>query len=264
MVAATVSLPRTVTAETLDALAACDPQAMRSRRDLRRLHRIMGTRNTVLHALRGMTAQHRKPAPLRVLELGAGDGSLMLSVARALAPEWPTVTLTLLDAQPLIQRDTVKDYAALGWTAVAQVGDVFDWVAGDTDRLRTGQASPGWDVIVCNLFLHHFEGAQLAQLLGAIANRSELFFACEPRRAWVALAGSHLIGAIGANAVTRNDAVLSVHAGFRAAELSALWPGLPAAWQVQEYSAGLFSHCFRAERIGQIDADQEANRANRV
>lgn len=261
MVAATFPLPRTVAAEALDGLAADDPQAMRSRRDLRRVHRVMRTRSTLLHALQGMTALHHKPEPLRVLELGAGDGSLMLGVARALAPEWPTVELTLLDAQPLINRETINGYAALGWTAVAQVGDVFDWVAGDTDRMRTGQAPPSWDLIVCNLFLHHFEGAQLAQLLGAIASQSDLFFACEPRREWLALAGSHLIGVIGANAVTREDAVLSVHAGFRLKELSALWPGSPTAWQVEEYPAGLFSHCFRAERV---QADEGLAHANRV
>ena len=249
MVAVTFSLPRTVAAEALDGLAADDPQAMRSRRDLRRVHRVLRTRNTLLHALRAMTALHHKPEPLRVLELGAGDGSLMLGVARTLAPEWPAVALTLLDARPLIHRDTVEGYAALGWAAIAQVGDVFDWVAGDADRLATGHASPAWDLIVCNLFLHHFEGAQLARLLGAIANRSGLFFACEPRREWLALAGSHLIGVIGANGVTREDAVLSVHAGFQAKELSAVWPGSPTAWQVHEYPAGLFSHCFRAERV---------------
>ncbi len=261
MAAGTLSLPRTVAAETLDGLAADDPKAIRSRRDLRRVHRVMGTRSMVLQALRGMTALHHKPEPVRVLELGAGDGSLMLGVARTLAAEWPTVELTLLDAQPLIHPDTVKDYAALGWTAVSHVGDVFDWVSDDTDRMRTGQASLSWDLILCNLFLHHFEGAQLAQLLAVIAQRSDLFFACEPRRKWVALAGSHLVGAIGANAVTREDAVLSVHAGFSSTELSALWPGSPPAWQIQEYSAGLFSHCFRAERV---EADQEPTRANPV
>ena len=261
MAAATFRLPRTVAAETLDALAADDPRAMRSRRDLRRVHRVMRTRSTLLHALQGMTALHHKPEPLRVLELGTGDGSLMLGVARLLAPEWPTVALTLVDAQPLIPIETIKDYAALGWAAVAQVGDVFDWVAGDTDGVRSGQPAPRWDLILCNLFLHHFEGAQLDQLLGAIADRCDLFFACEPRREWLALAGSHLIGVIGANAVTREDAVLSVHAGFRSKELSACWPGSSTAWQVEEYPAGLFSHCFRAERV---QADEGLVHANRV
>jgi len=59
---------------------------------------------------------------------------------------------------------------------------------------------------------------------------------------------------LGANAVTREDAVLSVHAGFRDAELSTAWPGNAADWRLQEHPAGLFSHCLRAERRSQAAA----------
>ena len=99
-----------------------------------------------------------------------------------------------------------------------------------------------------NLFLHHFQALQLATLLAAVAVRTEHFFACEPRRAWLALAGSHLVGAIGAGAVTREDAVLSVHAGFRGTELQTLWPAAAPGWTLAEYPAWLFSHCFAAAR----------------
>jgi hypothetical protein len=37
-------------------------------------------------------------------------------------------------------------------------------------------------------------------------------------------------------------------AGFRGNELTRLWPDVGDVWQTQESSAGLFSHCFRAER----------------
>jgi hypothetical protein len=130
--------------------------------------------------------------------------------------------------------------------------DVFDWASGTelaVKELPERSTSSHWDVIVVNLFLHHFEGATLVALLAAIASRTGRFFACEPYRARLALVGSRLIGAIGANAVTREDAVLSVRAGFRAQEISALWPGHDAAWTLREYPAGLFSHCFRAEKI---------------
>jgi hypothetical protein len=240
---------RVVAAETLDGLAVDDPAAMRSRRDLRRVHSAMGTRLIVLRALRAMTASRRQAAPLRVLELGAGDGSLMLGVARALGPAWPQVELTLLDRQALVSPATIARYAKLGWTAVAKVVDVFDWAAPAADAQSVGGTTARWDLINTNLFLHHFEAAQLAALLGAIVARTDRFFACEPRRDWLALAGSHLIGAIGANAVTREDAVLSVRAGFCGDELTDLWPVQGAPWQMQEYSAGLFSHCFRAERL---------------
>ena len=243
-------MPRVVGAEALDSLAQDDPAAMRSRRDLRRVHRAMGTRLIVQRALRDATPARCKAAPLRVLELGAGDGSLMLGVARGLAPAWPQVELTLLDAQALVDGAMIKRYAELGWTAVAEVGDVLDWAGAASDPLLLGGTTGRWDLIVANLFLHHFEGVQFRALLNAIAARTDRFFACEPRRGWLALAGSHLIGAIGVNPVTREDAVLSVHAGFRGSELTALWPADAVQWQLQEHAAGLFSHCFHAERLG--------------
>ncbi len=247
---------RIVAIEVLDTLAADDPAAMRSRRDLQRVHRVMRTRAILRQALRLSLASRRdrtpRRAPLRILELGAGDGSLMLGVARDLAPTWPSVELTLLDRQDLVDDETIRRYSELGWTVVKNVVDVRDWAAEATTALpedNMDKAPPHWDLIVANLFLHHFEGAQLAALLGAITGRGDGFFACEPRRDWLALAGSHLASVIGAGAVTREDAVLSVHAGFREKEITALWPANGDEWQVLEYSAGLFSHCFRAERV---------------
>ena len=78
---------------------------------------------------------------------------------------------------------------------------------------------------------------------------TDVFVACEPRRSWRALAGSHLIGGLGANSVTRTDAVLSVHAGFRDRELSSLWPD-GTGWQLDEAAFGPFSHWFCAVRAG--------------
>jgi hypothetical protein len=87
-------------------------------------------------------------------------------------------------------------------------------------------------------------------LLAAVAARTDRFFACEPKRSWLPLVGSHLVGAIGANAVTREDAVLSVHAGFRDQEITAMWPRARNTWRTHESAAGMFSHCFSAQRIG--------------
>lgn len=236
-------LSRVVTTEALDHLEVDDPSAVHSRRDLQRIHRFMGTRGILARALRGLLASTTtaRRSPLRILELGAGDGSLMLGVARALQPANLAVELTLLDRQPLLSPATVASYAALGWRATAQVADVFDWAAASPDEKP-------WDVVVANLFLHHFDDPPLAGLLGAVASRTGCFLACEPRRSRFALAASHLVGAIGANAVTRQDAVLSVHAGFSGEELSALWPGDASQWTLSEARAGLFSHCFSARR----------------
>ena len=127
----------------------------------------------------------------------------------------------------------------LGWTPRVVAVDVFDWLSKPDDTC--------WDIVCANLFMHHFSSSELVRLLAGIAARSRVFLCCEPRRSLLSLAGSHLIGLLGAGPVTRQDAVSSVHAGFRAQELSDLWPN-SQDWVMQEYSAGLFSHCFLAYR----------------
>ena len=240
-------MPRTVAAETLDHLAPDDPAARRSRRDLVRVHRFMRTRSIVSSGWRELVMVQRGGQPLRILEIGAGDGSLLLGVAQAMAPNWPPVHLTLLDRQDIVSPATLAGYAALGWTAQVHVADVLAWADGP-ERGAASRAWPRWDLITTSLFLHHFKGRQLGRLLEAVAAQTDRFFACEPKRSWLPLAGSHLVGAIGANAVTREDAVLSVHAGFRDQEITALWPAASRTWQTREFAAGPFSHCFIAQR----------------
>ena len=242
-------LVRTVEAELLDDLAPADPVAARSRRDLQRVHQVMGTRSILLRALRGLRPPTLAQAPLRVLELGAGDGTLLLGVARALAPAWPCVELTLLDRQPIVEPRTIARYGELGWAASSKVEDVMDWAHTPASRRTTQDASDRWDLIVANLFLHHFRDAQLQLLLETVAASTDRFIACEPRRDRIALASSHLIGALGVNSVTRTDAVLSVRAGFRGKEITALWPMPAVEWHIDESAAGPFSHCFCADRL---------------
>ena len=236
--------PRTVSRETLDVLAASDPRALRSRRDLRRINRIMGTCGIINRGIQAAIGRRPRDMPLRVLELGAGDGSVMLRVAQEFSESWPAVHLTLLDRQALVDARTSAAFARLGWRVQSLIVDVLDWLVAPLPL----HLPPRWDVIVTNLFLHHFDDIQLSEGLPVVAARCNLFVACEPRRAPLALIGSHLIGAVGANKVTRQDAVLSVHAGFRDAELSVVWPDDHGQWQLQEHSAGLFSHFFRAAR----------------
>ncbi len=254
-----MTLVRTVAAEELDSLGPDDPAAMRSRRDLRRVHRAMGTCAILTRELQAVRAGRPGAgadagAPVRVLELGAGDGTLMLRVAQALTPRWPSVHLTLLDRVDLLEPATRAGYRAAGWTAAVQTLNALDWARQQQARYAAGQPGrPRWDLVVANLFLHHFQAPELQLLLAAIARCSRAFVACEPRRSSVALAASHCIGALGTNRITRADAVTSVRAGFCGHELGALWGG-GAAWLLTERPAGLFGHCFRAERSAQAGA----------
>ncbi len=230
-----MSLQRRLCPERLDLMASTDPLAIQARADLRRINSIMSSRSIFLRAVRDAI-----PAPRRIAELGAGDGTLMLSAAQALAPIWPDVEVTLVDRQHAVGPQTLAGFEKIGWHPQVATMDVHHWLAQ--------AAQEHYDLIYCNLFIHHFTDQQLAGLLKGIAQCSHAFFACEPRRARLPLIGSHLVFLLGANEVTREDAVTSVHAGFLDHELSTLWSSVNAGWQIREYSAGLFSHCFLALR----------------
>lgn len=234
-------LARKVSPEALDKLPVDAPEARRSRGDLRRIHRCMRTGASLLSGWQRLLPAAPGTKALRVLELGAGDGSLLLALACRLAPDWPDVELTLLDRQAAVSSQTLSAYARQGWRARPLVQDALDWAA-QPQVIATGRARPRWDLIVSSLFLHHFEGSDLHSLLAAVAQRADHFIAIEPRRSALALWASRAVGLIGANAVTRSDAVLSVQAGFTAQELRAAWPVHGRPWDLQEAPAGLFCH----------------------
>jgi len=231
-----IDAARIVLPELLDDLAPADPRARRSRRDLRRVHRAMGS----LSILKGAISRLQlMTPPARILELGAGDASLLLRLARA-RPAWRDIELTLLDRHDLLSEETRQAYARLGWEPTVQCADVLDWARQDDSR--------HFDLCITTLFLHHFDRAALGAIMAAIATRADAFVACEPRRNGVARFGSRLVGVLAVNEVTRGDAVKSVAAGFSGEELRGLWPNSQSDWWCEEYAAPPFTHCFAAVR----------------
>jgi len=231
------SLARTVQPELLDSLPPDDPRAVRSRRDLRRINNWM----LQTRIMAGALAKYCRQTPRHVLDLGTGDGTFMLQVARRLASRWQGVTVTLLDRQNIVSAETQQCFRAIGWLVKTVAADAFDFLQRDNPAIV--------DVITTNLFLHHFPQIELARLLALTAQRTDVLVACEPRRAPLALAASHLVWAIGCNGVSRHDAVVSVRAGFNDGEISASWPE-PGDWELHEGPKMLFTHCFVVRRTG--------------
>jgi SAM-dependent methyltransferase len=228
---------RRVEPEWLDTLRPDDPRAVRARRDLRRVNAWMMQSGIMARLLLRSCAPAR---PRQMLDLGCGDGTFMLRVARQLAPHWPYVTVILVDRQNIVSPDTRRAFRALQWRVEPVAADVFDYL----ERSDASQL----DVMTVNLFLHHFRQQELERLLELAAQRTRLFIACEPRRTATALLASRMLWAIGCDDVTRHDAAISVQAGFRGRELSTLWPNRDA-WDLDEHPAKLFTHCFVARRF---------------
>jgi SAM-dependent methyltransferase len=242
------AMSRRVCPEALDDLDPEDPRALRSRRDLRRIHRAMGS----LTILRNLVGRLRLAThPKSIVELGAGDGTLLLRLARTLKPKWEGVELTLLDRHPAVDINTLDGYHGLKWRVNVVCEDALVWAQG-TDI-------ESYDLGIATLFLHHFQDADLRALLTGVAARTRAFIASEPRRDRLADLGSRLVAVLGSNAVTREDAIKSVAAGFARKEISAAWPADDGTWRLEEYRALPFSHCFLAARARTFSGAQRAS-----
>ncbi|TJV49225.1 MAG: methyltransferase domain-containing protein, partial [Mesorhizobium sp.] len=228
---------RNLVPEILDGLAADDVRARRSRRDLARINALMFQALIMASLMRKFLPR----PPGRILEIGAGDGTFMLKVARRMARDWREVKLTMLDRVGLVTPKLKADFAGLGWTVETVTADVFDWA----EKADGGS----FDAITVNLFLHHFDDDGLLRLFSLLRRKAPLILATEPLRAGLALAATRLLPAIGANDVTRHDAAHSVRAGFRGTELSDIWSAAGGR-PLEERRAGPFSHVFVGAGVG--------------
>jgi hypothetical protein len=224
-------MQRIVKPEILDELPPEDPRAVHSRKDLNRINRIMGHAGLISAHLR----ESHEPVPLRILELGAGDGKFLLSVLRKLGLAATGGEATLLDRQMLLTHDTQAEYAAIKWNVQVIQTNALDWLTLQT-----------WDLIVCNLFLHHFKEPDLRQILQTSLLISPWIIACEPRRSPNSLRAASLLWALGCNSVTRHDAHVSIRAGFHGREISQLVDN--PAFILREKEVGMFTHWFEARR----------------
>jgi hypothetical protein len=225
---------RMLAPELLDELPACDPRAIRSRQDLIRVNGWMFSARLMARVVR----EQAKTPVSRMLDIGSGDGLFTLAVAKLLAPTMPGVSVTLVDRRDVVSAQTCERFEQLGWRVDRVECDVFRFLKG----------AGTYDLVTTNLFLHHFEGSALLELLRLVSLKTQLVAACEPARTPFALAGSRMLWAIGCNEITRYDAIVSVRAGFKNREISAQWP-TPASWELNESAGGLFSHTFTARRL---------------
>jgi hypothetical protein len=222
---------RLVEPELLDSLPPDDPSAVWSRRDLRRINWWMRNERHVANTIASLPER-----PVTIVEIGAGDGTFMLRLIQRLGFSGGEVYL--LDREPVVERETVERFSEFGWKANVIKADVHDW-------LKQPNVT-SVDLITANLFLHHFEEAELKMMFERCARITRNFIGCEPRRWRPALLGTRLLRLIGCNHVTRHDAAVSVRAGFADQELSKLWAD--QTFEIHERPAGLASHLFVAQR----------------
>ncbi len=186
---------RLVEPELLDHLSPEAPEAIRSRRELKLINSLMGNHRW----LRRQVMAELKPET-RVLELGAGTGEFLMSLMAS--GKCTAGQVTAVDLAP----------PPPNWPSGAV------WLQQDVTQI--GEFPPA-DIIVSNLFLHHFQADDLRRL-GSFVGTANSFFACEPTRHILHIAQGRLLSGIARlGTVTRHDMIVSIRAGFRGGELQA-------------------------------------------
>lgn len=212
------SLPRRVEPEILDTLPPEDPEARRSRRDLRLINAAM--RNpSWFHR----TLKTRLLPGDRVLELGPGDSRL-----REVAP------------------------ASVVWDGIDRAPRPANWPMAARWHQEDILTFAGWSdytVVVANLVLHHFSVAELRAIGTPLARHARLILACEPaRRRRVQPLFALFCRCIGASPVTRHDGRVSIVAGFVGDELPATLGLSAPLWACRARIAGMGAYRLIAER----------------
>ncbi|NNE92377.1 MAG: class I SAM-dependent methyltransferase [Verrucomicrobiales bacterium] len=201
---------RKVTPEILDELPPDDPEAIRSRRDLRLVNALMDNYRWIA---RQMADFGDGVEPW--FELGAGDGELARHLQK------PPVTGIDLAPRPT---GWPEDWA---W----EQGDLFETfpaLAGGTDSCG----------VVANLFLHHFENPGLARLGELFSESARVLIVSEPARFWLHRIQGYATTPF-VNRVTHHDLHVSIEAGFRAGELPEIM-GLGGNFDIVEESRTFF------------------------
>src|SRR5580658_10990545 len=154
-------MKREVNRELLDELPAGDPRAVWSRRDLRRINACMGQAGIMARLLDGAFSDS---PPRSIVDLGGGDGTLLLQLAKRMAPRWKCMRAVVVDRQSILSPRTKAEFKAMSWQVESRESDIFEWI-------ESPRREPV-DVTVTSLFLHHFKEGPLRGLLEHAAQQT--------------------------------------------------------------------------------------------
>lgn len=199
---------RVTSAELLDDDRGTPAEIARSLDDLWRINRWLGGVSTNLRMLERFFAR-TGPHAVRVLDVGAGDSRLAGRLRRELQLRNLSAEFVVLDRRASHLRNGRPE--ALGLKPV--VADVFN--------LPFAEGS--FDLVMCNLFFHHFSGEGARELLRRLAAVArEAVIVNDLERHALAFCFIRLAYPFARSPITRHDGPASVRQAYTHTELRSL------------------------------------------
>jgi SAM-dependent methyltransferase len=109
-----------------------------------------------------LVAAHPSPAgPLRVVDVGCGDGDMLRRIDAWAAKRGVPVALTGIDLNPDAIR-AAREATQLAQRIDQQIDQRIEWIVGD---VLSNAAMGDIDVVICSLLTHHLTDPQIVQFL---------------------------------------------------------------------------------------------------
>ncbi len=181
----------------------------RALRGLARLNRLSMIERTVWNTLGRIT----RPGPVRVLDLAAGSGDLVVALAAKARKQGFPMRFAASDISAFACDQIRRRAEARG----LEIGVVcLDVLAEEIPR--------GYDVVMCHLFLHHLDEPDIVSLLEKMRNTAKTAVCITDL---VRSRTGYLLASVASRVVTRSavvhtDALLSVRAAMTPGELAGL------------------------------------------
>lgn len=154
---------RSTQAEIMDDFDLKGEELKKTLKDLDKVNSWLGGNKITLEGIAKLLEKSNFKAPLRIIDVGCGNGSLLKEVAQFGRKQNLEMQLLGVDANTYsieIARENAAEFPEIKFAAL----DVF------SEEFRRREA----DIILCTLTLHHFSDAQIEELMKTFTEMATL------------------------------------------------------------------------------------------
>lgn len=204
------ALKRSTQPEIMDNFTLQGPEMKNLLTDLQRVNKWLGGNAITVQGVKSLLANTNKKQPIRILDIGCGDGEMLRQCACFGVSEGYQLQLIGIDANAFILEEAQqrsKEYENITFLQM----DVFSEALSEIT----------FDIGLCTLFLHHFSGSDIEIMLQKLQSKATLGLVVNDLQRnrlafWLFALFSRIFLK---TKIARYDGLVSVASGFRKKEL---------------------------------------------
>lgn len=201
---------RTRESEVMDDFDLKGEELAKTLRDLDKVNKWLGGNKITIKGVEKIIEETSPGFPVKIADIGCGNGTMLREIANFGRKKGIDLELTGIDANPHaieIAAELARDYPEIKFEAI----NIFS----------TAFAEKKYDIVLCTLTLHHFNDAQIRQLMNVFIESATLGIVINDLQR--SRAAYYLFQAFCAvfirNEIARKDGLISILRGFKKEDL---------------------------------------------